>query len=478
MQGKRTNVTRVFLEKVLKYGLSSLIFTIALAIGLVTLNYIAAIKAPNIDVSKSKINTLTMESQTLLDDINFNVRITAFYTMGTERRIRGILEKYAEYKDNIEIEFIDPLKNPLVAEQYDVTLPQTIIFNASGNRTRINPPPRGQRHEERDITIALYRLLTTETKTLYFSTGHGEFSVENTRQNGLNVIKEELLNQNYLVETVNILEAGGVPEDCSALVIAGATVPFLEAEANAIEEYLHNKGSIILMVPPGIESGLDNMLSFYGFGFGNNYIYETSSRLTTEMYGPIAPMCTAQDSSEITENLPNQSFIFPYTRTIERKFRNNDVKIINLLATSENSWAETDLQSARAVNTNQRPSRDENELKGPLTVAIATERTIALPDSLRSRTIESVVVRSAFFGNAAFITNSFITSFPSNLNLFLNTVNWVTRNEKIIEFTPHLQAFTPIELRQSQRKLLTWLTLVIFPFSILLIGVVVWYRRR
>jgi len=478
MQGKRTNVTRVFFEKIFKYGLSSFIFTVALAIGLIIINYIAAVKTTGYDVTRNKVNTLSYETRKLLEDINFNVDVKAFYTRGTERRISRLLEKYTKENDGINVEFIDPLKNPILAERYDVSYPQTIIFETAGKQTRLNPPPRGQRHEERDITIALYRLFTEQEKKAYFTTGHGEFSITNTKQNGLSRVRDELIQQNYLVETVNLLEEGAVPEDCSILIVAGVTVPFTDEETKIVRDYLDNKGSIFLMVPPGMETNLDEILAYYNLEYGNDYIYETSRRLTTEMYGPISPLCAAQDSSEITESLPNQNFIFPYVRSVNVVSERPSIKVTRLLASSEDSWGETDIKSAKTVRTNRKPSRDENEKKGPLTVAVVTEREFELPDSLKTREMTSEFVRSAFFGNAAFITNSFVTTFPSNLNLFLNTVNWITRNEKIIEITPHLQAFTPVELRQSQRRLLSWLTLIIFPSSILLVGAIVWFRRR
>ena len=478
MQGKRTNITIVFLEKILKFGLSSLIFSIALALGLILLNYIIAIKTPYIDVTRNKTNTLSMESSTLLDDINFNVNIKAFYTVTTQRRIGQLLDKYVKKNNRLKVEFIDPLKNPLVARDYDVTTPRTIVFETAGKESRINTPPPGQRHQERDITIALYRLLTEQTKTAYFTTGHGEFRITNVKQDGISIIKEELIKQNYLVETVNPLEEGQVPEDCSLLIIAGMTVPFTDEEAEMIRDYLDNGGCILAMIPPGIDTNLDVILGYYGIKFGEDYIYETSSKLTTDTYGPISPLCSALDDSEITGNLPNQDFLFPYVRSLNTNYKRGKIEIIKLIATSENSWAETDMESARKVNTNIKPSRDENETKGPITVAVVTEREFALPDSLIKREITSFKIRSGFFGNAAFITNSFVTSFPSNINLFLNTVNWITRNEKIIEITPHLSKFTPVELRQSQRRLLSWLTLVIFPSSILIVGIFVWYRRR
>ncbi|HUT64193.1 MAG TPA: hypothetical protein VMZ04_09575, partial [Anaerolineae bacterium] len=154
------------------------------------------------------------------------------------------------------------------------------------------------------------------------------------------------------------------------------------------------------------------------------------------------------------------------------------LKVTRLLASSRDSWAETDLESWKTVNTNQKPSRGEDEKKGPVTVAIVIEAKSDLPDSLITRTNTTVLTRSAFFGDADFVKNSVVSLFPSNINLFLNTVNWVTRNENIIEITPHLSVFTPVELNSSERRKLSWLTLFIFPSSILMVGFIVWYRRR
>ena len=480
MQGKRTNITIVLMSKIFKYGLSPVIFSFTLLVGLVVLNYVVAVKTSSFDVTKYKTNTLSLQTLTLLDDINFNVTLKAFYpdTDAHYRKINLLLDKYIKKNRRITVEFIDPLKNPVIAKEYEVTLPRTIIFETAGKQTRINPPSTGKRHNEWNITVALYRLMTDQTKTVYFTTGHGEFILTDTKEKGLNIAKEKLIEQNYLVETVNPLEEGRVPEDCSLLVIAGPKVPFIDEEAAMIKDYLDNGGSALVMVGPGIQANLDRLMRYYGLKFGDDYIYETSSKLTTEMYGPLSPFCSAQDSSEITEKLPNQNFLFPFVRSVNILFPTGDVKISRLLASSKDSWAESDMESWKTVQTNIKPSRDENEKKGPITVAVVTEREFMVPDSLATMENESYQVRSAFFGNTGFITNFFVTLFPSNMNVFLNTVNWITRNEKIIEIIPHLAAFTPVELKQSERQLLTWLTLVIFPSSILAVGFIVWYRRR
>jgi len=117
MQGKRTNVTKVMLEKLFKHGLSPIIFAITLSIGLVAVNYVIAIKTPSFDVTKYKTNTLSKQTFKFLKDINFDVTIKAFYTSTSQRRISEILDKYTANCNRIKVELIDPIKNPVLAEK-------------------------------------------------------------------------------------------------------------------------------------------------------------------------------------------------------------------------------------------------------------------------------------------------------------------------------------------------------------------------
>ena len=467
------------LEKLFKHGLSPILFALALGAGLIAVNYVIAIKAPSFDVTKNKTNTLSKQTQNLIKDINFDVTIKAFYATASQHRMSMILDKYDRLSDFIKIEMIDPLKLPQIAELYEVKYPRTIILESATTKTRINPPTsRFKPTGEREITIALYRLMTDETKTIYFSTGHGEMNIVNAKPNGLNRLKSRLEEQNYFVNTINFLEDGAVPDDCTLLIIPGPSITFLEEEAIIIKNYLDNAGSVILMVNPGKETKLEKLLTYYGLKLGDDYVYETSRKLTTQ-YGPTAPLCIAQDKSPITDPLENQTFmIYPRVRSVNKIFGPQGIQHSRLVSSSENSWAETDMESLRRMSTGQKPVRDENEQKGPITVGMLTEREFALPDSVETRDLNTYNVRSAFFGNAYFISNEITGGFTQNLNLFLNTVNWITRNERIIDVTPHSKTFTPVELRQSDRRTLNWLTLVILPGSLLSVGLFVWYRRR
>ncbi len=479
MQGKRVNATRAFLGKIYKYGISPVIFAAALFVGLVIVNYVVAIHTSYIDVTQNKTNTLSEKTTEFLKGIDFDVTFKVFYPQQYERGIRLLLDKYAALNNHFSFEYIDPLKNPTVAEDNEVSLPFTIIIEGRGTNTRINPPPPDRTHTEREITIALFRLVSDQNRTVCFTMGHGELDPDNPGQDGLSVVRDRLLEQNYLIEKINLLEAGAVPRHCTILLIAGPNLSFTVEEATMVEDYLNTGGSALIMQGPGIKSGLESMLAYnYRLSFGDNYIYETSNKLTTEQFGPVSPLCRAGGPHPITDDLPNQFFLMPFVRSIELTGLAGNIQVLPLLVSSENSWAESDLESARSLRLNRRPSREEAEQKGPVPVAVVTERVFELPDSLRTRQRENYNVRSAFFGNAICITNRIVTPFSANLNLFLHTVNWITFNEKIMEVTPNLVRFTPVELTRSHQKRLTLFTLFLLPVSIIAVGIVIWFRRR
>ncbi len=477
MQGKRTNLTRVIFAKIYRHGLSPVIFAIALFFGLLAVNYIIAVKSPEFDVTRNKVNSLSQETTTLLKQINFNVTVKAFYLASNQRRISQILEKYSQRNERIKVEFIDPIKI-----RWPRNSTRSPCRAPSCSRPRERNPHQSERlgryHGEREITIALYRLITENTKKIYFTTGHGELALANAKPNGISTVLDRLEEQNYIVESLNLVEKNGVPKDCNLLLIAGPSLQFNMDELKMVASYMDNAGSVFLMLGPGKTTGLEPAVESFGILLGKDYVYETSRSMTTQAGGPIAPLCAARDTSEITDKLANQSFIFPYVRSMTPYIRMDKIMLRRLVASSENSWAETDLKSAETLNTGVKPSRDEKELKGPITVATIAEREYDLPDSLATRANPTFKVRSAFFGNASFISNEVVTMFPSNMNLFLNTVNWITKNEKIIEITPHTVTFTPVELKDSDRRIISWFSVVLIPFAILMAGIVVWYRRR
>ncbi|HDY89806.1 MAG TPA: hypothetical protein ENH82_17030 [bacterium] len=477
MQGKRTNLLKVALLKLFKHGFSSIIILIALFGVLISVNYVFAVKTSFIDITKNKIHSITDESKNLLDEIDYKINIRAFYLSKNQHLISMLLKLYRKENSNISFEVIDPLKYPDIAKKYDIELPRTIIVEGPAKITRLDPPPRGEHNSELEISTALYRIITDQEKKVYFTEGHGERGILDNSPDGLIILQKRLKEQNYLIDTINLQSIQNIPPDCSVLIITDPKSPFTDDEAKIIGKYMQFGGSILLLVSPGLKPNLDNVMDMHGLKFGDDFVYETASDRTTQR-GPTSPICTPMDQSEITSNLTNQNIVFPGVRSINPVTQAGEMVYTRLLSSSENSWAETDIESAMEISRGKRPSRDENETKGPIIVAVATEIETMIPDTTSARGASKQIVRSGFFGSGGFITNTLVSQFPANINVFLNTINWVTRNEKVLRITPHAALFTPVELTRSERRMISWLSLFIFPITILMVGLIIWFRKR
>ncbi|MFC1485549.1 GldG family protein [Candidatus Latescibacterota bacterium] len=477
MQGQRINLFKVTATKILKYGTSMFISAFALLGFIIITNYVLAVRTNYVDITREKINTLSDNTEMLLDNIDFPINIKVFYLSSNQARIVMILNGYRELNDLITLEVIDPLKSPIIAQEYNVTEPGTLIFEAKGTTSRLRPSLLSGTHNEREITLMLYRILTDESRTAYFTEGHGELSINNPNYDGISRIRDRLLEQGYSVESINLQTVEQIPTDNSILIIVEPKTSSTDEEMGILYHYLDYGGSVIVLGAPSINTNVSELLWWHGLAFGYNFVYETASNKTTTL-GPTAPLCAPYEPSEIVEGLENQNIIFPYVRSIELADQQEDISYTRILSSSENSWAETDVESAREIQNGTRPSRDENEERGPIIIAYATETELAIPDTIRVGAYRQVVSRSAFFGNARFVSNSMTAPFPANLTLFMNTINWITRNEQIMIVTPNASVFMPVELLRSQRRLINWLSLVLYPSVIVILGIVIWFRKR
>ncbi len=251
-----------------QYGLTTALLSLFFVAFVVALY--AVIRAANIapiDVTEARKYTLSQASIDVTQNLEEPVHVIGFYAAESIQRPEAEtwLQQYRRYSNGmLTYEFVDPDRNPALARQYELTRTDVLVFE-QGDRTA-----QASAISERDLTGALTRVMIGERRRAYVTTGHGERDVDGFEGIAYSQIRQELLNANFSVDPLDLLETGSVPEDAALVIVAGPTAQFAALEVEALKAYLDDGGSLFLLTDPGTGGGsLGNGvlgLSFSGDG--------------------------------------------------------------------------------------------------------------------------------------------------------------------------------------------------------------------
>src|SRR5439155_14674152 len=94
---------------------ASVVFLVGI---LAFVNYLGAQHVKRLDMTTEKIYSLSDQSVSVAQQVNAPLRIRAFYPGGDYAPARDLLDLFKSKNNKISYEFIDPDKQPQVAQQY------------------------------------------------------------------------------------------------------------------------------------------------------------------------------------------------------------------------------------------------------------------------------------------------------------------------------------------------------------------------
>jgi len=113
--------------------------------------------------------------------------------------------------------------------------------------------------------------------TVYFLTGHGEKSINDSYETYATQLKAN----NYDVQEMNLDETGEIPSNSAIVYIVGPTKDLTDNEFNLLSNYADNGGSLAVFASPcdtkGRFNNLDKLLEKFKLGIDYNYVTETNS---------------------------------------------------------------------------------------------------------------------------------------------------------------------------------------------------------
>lgn len=469
-----------------QYGSNAVVMSVLLAAILLVLNMILNPSWPRPDwlkwlptfqhqwdLTASRQYTLSAETINILKSINQDVEILAFYSSNsseTRSKDRLLLENYARQNSHIKIQWLDPVAQPALAQEYGVAYDGTIIVKMGERRQEVTYA------SEQNLTTAFIKVIQARQPVVYFTTGHGECALDDYTAEGYSQIKSALESSNYQVRTLATAITTTIPADASAVVIVGPMQNFSTGEAAMLRAYLERGGSLMLILDmadpekqPDPNYGLGDLMDEWGITLRNDVVADAQQSLALNMNRIyIAPVVTEYGYSPITKNLNGRTTAFIQTRSISQTRTITDVRYVELAKSSANSWGVSDLAEVQdALNTYRAPQPGPHDAHGPLTLAASLEN---------SKTSAKMIV----FGGSSFASNRWVNSTAAR-DLFLNAANWLSAEEGE-EFqlppkqNPTVRTLEPFTLDKLIGAVVTSLCLPILVVAGA--GVYVWWRRR
>jgi ABC-type uncharacterized transport system involved in gliding motility auxiliary subunit len=439
------------------------------------LNYIAAKKNVTWDLTKKKIYTLSPQTVSTLKGLKEKVRAIGFLPTSHPAydALDSLLQRYhLEAPDKFEHTFKDPLKFPDLASKYSLKEGQATVVLSRGegaaeSHTTLNVV------SEQDLTNALIKINSVGEQKAYFVTGHGEWSLESSRnplQEGeedpsISELIKEMSQEGYVAAPLNLAGEPEVPKDAALLIIAGAKSTLSPPEIQRVEKYLDEGGRMILFADATVESGLDTVLSRYGVQIDPGIVADNRYMSRTP-YVVIAPFF---GEHEITRELKARQLVnlqFPTSRglTLLRQGLAEGVKAEPVVLTSPYAWVET--------QPDDTPSPTEGEKTGQVPLVTASTRNTSNAQNKRYDEARLVV-----FGDSELIVDVNWGHEP-NRNLVLNSFAWASNQVNKITLRPPDRDISTVELSPALLSNIRFVAVDLLPVSLLSIGIAIWLARR
>ncbi len=353
-------------------GTNAVLATLSMLLILGMVNFISVQYAPRIDLTEAGLFTLAPESRSVVTNLDQPVNVVVFDSAFNPND-EQLLDSYRTFNDNLTYEHINPFQDPAAAREFNVSGEGREVHLAVGDDKIFVQTLGVQGLTEQDLTNKLAQIGRDRNAVVYFIQGHEEFVIDGSAS-GYSQAAAALESDGFTVEPLNLAQTAVVPDDADAIVIAGPKQAFFPPEVDALETYLNGGGSVLLMVDPQTEPGLDTLLDDWGVTLDERLIVDASNTGQIVGLGPAAPLVTTYGSHPITADFDNGRSFYPLARPVQLA-PIDGVNATPLLLSNPQSYAEPLSETGELnVDTQQSPG-------GPFNIGVVlTKETEALPE--------------------------------------------------------------------------------------------------
>lgn len=436
-----------------------------------------------IDATSQKLYSITEDTEKYLDTLKDDVTLYVMVNKNSkDDNVDRTLQKYASASKHVKVKYVDPNVSPTFASKYtDSDVTSNSIIVVCGDRSKVidyNSDIYEYSYDssynysvtgydcEGQVTAAIQYVTSESTTNVYELTGHDESTLSGDFSE---VFQKRFMN----VGSLSLLTVDAIPEDCQAIFITAPQSDLSEDDLSKLSQYLGNGGKIYLSIDYSKWNDLTNFKKL----LSDNSIETTESLLaeTDRSYYYQSPfyLLPNVENTEVSSSVAGMTQVFvPYSVGITYTGE-DDSNVTSFMTTSDTTIAKAAaniaaVQSqADAVNI---ASVQDGDTQGQYSLGMMVTN---------ENGGELCVLGSAMMCTDS--ANQIVSG--HNATLFNGIVNaLVTTDDENSDNAVVIAAkdYTVSNLTVSANAMLVYGILwgIFMPIVLIIIGIIVWARRR
>jgi hypothetical protein len=514
----RQNLSRYFMSRGAQYSAMAGAL-VAVAVGVaVAVNVIAQRYDHRFDVTASQRHALSGQTISILAGLEADIELHAFFAPGLLERdqLETLFDGFSEHTDRLTVAFHDPITEPLIAREFDITTEYgTIVLRSGEDSQRLE-----SRFDEESIVNALVQLTAGQEHQICFTEGHEEVDPDDdTSGVGVGAAVMKLEGKNYTVQKVFPARDGAIPESCEVVVVGDPQLDFMPAEREMLAAHVASGRALLVMLEPTRTPELATDLSRYNLLVGDDLVLEQNPNYQL-MGGDLSYIVLSGDSFDFhpITNPIRGAVLMRVARSVVRLDPDmTGIQVQELARTSAFAWAETDYMATTAPSPD--PGTDRlgpvpvmavAEVVDPSVIGVGSTRVLvqgstgrALPVDLSARSdgddgdaepsagdppvaeagdgVPDFTPKSGgrvvVIGDVDFATNELLDQF-NNRDLFLNTLAWLVGEDDHISISSDAGTGGRFNMTEAQFLIVMLLSMLIAPGMAVMGAVGAWRDRR
>lgn len=470
-------------------------------------NYLGFRHYKRFDWTGQGLFTLSDKSKSIVRALGSDVDIYLFLSTneGNFAETEELLKRYQAVSSHVRIHRIDPDREPakfqMLAQRFGLgaTLLESGEFGVdvaamvtSGNRkwsikrddlVGFGSGMPGEDGSERvdvkaeqALTGAIVQVTGGRATKLCLTKGHDEWPLEGGDGRSIAPLKEALRHDNIEWEDFDTLGKTSVPKGCDAVLVIGPKRAFSEGEARLIGEYLRKGGKVLLTLDPVLErdqiqaTGFEDMARQFGISIDRSLLVEPNKeRLVSS--STLEFLVTDFGEHEITRAMVGRGRVLMALVRSVRPTQQSGAEV--LMRSSAESFAKLEIAE---LQPGAEPVKGDRDLGGPAPLGVIAQIP---PASDAGGEKNSKSGRLLVIGDSDWLQGALLGSPElANYHLASACIGSIAERKALVEIPAKKARAGSAMFTQSDLSGLFFRVVVILPAVALLLGIIVWIKRR